>query len=83
MFITALKMLVVPLVFFSLISGVFGIGDISKLGKVGAKSFALYMMTTALAIATAIGLAAVIIPFFNTAHAQTSEFIGKKAPPTL
>ena len=81
MFITALKMLVVPLVFFSLISGVFGIGDISKLGKVGAKSFALYMMTTAFAIAMAIGLAAIIIPFFNTAHAQTSDFIGKKAPP--
>ena len=81
MFITALKMLVVPLVFFSLISGVFGIGDISKLGKVGAKSFALYMMTTAIAIATAIGLAAVIIPFFNTPTAQASEFAAKEAPP--
>jgi Na+/H+-dicarboxylate symporter len=81
LFITALKMLVVPLVFFSLISGVFGIGDISKLGKVGAKSFVLYMITTALAIAMAIGLAAIIIPFFNTAHAQTSDFIGKEAPP--
>ncbi len=81
LFITALKMLVVPLVFFSLISGVFGIGDISKLGKVGAKSFVLYMITTALAIAMAIGLAAIIIPFFNTAHAQISDFIGKEAPP--
>ena len=81
MFITALKMLVVPLVFFSLISGVFGIGDVSKLGKVGAKSFALYMMTTALAIAMAIGLAAVIIPLFNTAHVQSADFVGKEAPP--
>ena len=81
LFITALKMLVVPLVFFSLISGVFGIGDISKLGKVGVKSFVLYMITTALAIAMAIGLAAIIIPLFNTAHAQTSDFIGKEAPP--
>ena len=81
MFIAALKMLVVPLVFFSLISGVFGIGDISKLGKVGAKSFALYMMTTAMAIAMAISLAAIIIPFFNTAHASTTAFEGKVAPP--
>jgi Na+/H+-dicarboxylate symporter len=81
LFITALKMLVVPLVFFSLISGVFGIGDISKLGKVGAKSFALYMMTTAMAIAMAIGLAALIIPMFNTAHAQSADFVGKEAPP--
>jgi len=41
MFIAALKMLVVPLVFFSLISGVVGIGDINKLGKIGIKSFLL------------------------------------------
>ena len=81
MFITALKMLVVPLVFFSLISGVFGIGDVSKLGKVGAKSFALYMMTTALTITMAIGLAAVIIPLFNTAHVQSADFVGEEAPP--
>jgi Na+/H+-dicarboxylate symporter len=82
LFITALKMLVVPLVFFSLLSGVFGIGDISKLGKVGAKSFGLYMLTTALAIATAIGLAAVIIPFFNTPSAETAgNFLAKEAPP--
>lgn len=81
MFITALKMLVVPLVFFSLISGVLGIGDISKLGKVGAKSFGLYMMTTAIAIATAIGLAALVIPFFNTPSAEAATFSGKEAPP--
>jgi len=81
MFITALKMLVVPLVFFSLISGVLGIGDVSKLGKVGAKSFALYLMTTAIAIATAIGLAALVIPFFNTPAAEATVFSGKEAPP--
>ncbi len=81
LFITALKMLVVPLVFFSLISGVFGIGDISKLGKVGAKAFGLYMMTTALAIATAIALAALIIPFFSTTQMSSGGFEAKEAPP--
>jgi len=81
MFITALKMLVVPLVFFSLISGVFGIGDLSKLGKVGIKSFILYLMTTAMAIATAITLAAIVIPFFNTSHAHNETFVAKEAPP--
>ncbi|PHS34066.1 MAG: dicarboxylate/amino acid:cation symporter [Sulfurovum sp.] len=81
MFITALKMLVVPLVFFSLISGVLGIGDIRKLGSVGLKSFGLYMLTTAIAIATAIGLAAVVIPFFATPAANVEAFTGKEAPP--
>lgn len=58
MFVTGLKMLVVPLVFFSLVSGVLGIGDIRSLGKIGGKSFVLYILTTALAIAVAIGIAA-------------------------
>lgn len=57
MFVNALKMLVVPLVFFSLICGVCGIGDVRMLGRVGGKSFVLYMITTAAAIATAILIA--------------------------
>jgi len=81
MFITALKMLVVPLVFFSLISGVLGIGDISKLGKVGVKSFGFYILTTAIAIATAIGLAIMVGPGAG-AHVETATtFAGKEAPP--
>ncbi|MFT7880246.1 MAG: dicarboxylate/amino acid:cation symporter [Sulfurimonas sp.] len=81
LFITALKMLVVPLVFFSLISGVFGIGDIGKLGKVGIKAFALYMLTTAVAIAVAIGIASVVIPAFSTPSAAAATFSAKEAPP--
>ncbi len=80
MFITALKMLVVPLVFFSLISGVLGIGDVRKLGNIGIKSFALYILTTAIAIATAIGLAALIIPLFSTPTATAENFTAKEAP---
>jgi len=81
MFITALKMLVVPLVFFSLISGVLGIGDVRKLGSVGLKSFGLYMLTTAMAIAMAIGLAGVLLPLFATSStAEVSTFVAKDAP---
>lgn len=57
MFINALKMLVVPLVFFSLICGVCGIGNINTLGRVGGKAFLLYLLTTAIAIAVAISIA--------------------------
>ena len=48
-FVNGLKMLVVPLVVFSLLCGVLGIGDIRMLGRVGGKSFALYIATTAIA----------------------------------
>jgi Na+/H+-dicarboxylate symporter len=62
MFVNALKMLVVPLVIFSLLTGVMGIGDIRILGRVGGKSFVLYIMTTAIAIAIAITIALIIGP---------------------
>ncbi len=81
MFITALKMLVVPLVLFSLISGVLGIGDIGQLGKVGAKAFTLYLLTTALAIAVGITIA-VISGVGEGAHlTTTAAFTAKEAPP--
>jgi len=57
MFVSALTMLVVPLVFFSLVTGVLGIGDIRSLGKIGGKSFVLYLLTTGIAIAVAILIA--------------------------
>ena len=81
MFVTSLKMLVVPLVFFSLITGVIGIGDINALGKVGGKSFALYMLTTAIAIAVGITLAATIgIGEGVNMTSATASFTAKEAP---
>lgn len=80
LFVNALKMLVVPLVFFSLICGVCGIGDIRLLGRIGSKSFALYLLTTAIAIATAIGLAAAFDIGKGINAPTTSTFTGKEAP---
>jgi len=80
MFVTGLKMLVVPLVFFSLITGVLGIGDIGALGKVGGKSFALYMLTTAIAIAVGISLAATIGIGEGVNMTSTASFTAKEAP---
>ncbi len=80
MFVNALKMLVVPLVFFSLICGVCGIGNLKTLGRVGSKSFGLYMLTTAIAIAVAISIAA--IAGIGEGMNRTAEvaFSGKEAP---
>ena len=81
MFVNALKMLVVPLVFFSLICGVCGIGNLNTLGRVGTKSFLLYLMTTAIAIAVAITLAATAGIGEGMNLQSTSDFAGKEAPP--
>ena len=82
MFITGLKMLVVPLVTFSLICGVYGIGDINKLGRVGVKAFGLFILTTVLAITLALTVAAIVGPGqgFELAG-QQGEFTAPVAPP--
>ena len=82
MFINALKMLVVPLVVFSLICGVAGIGDIRLLGRVGGLSFALYITTTAIAITLAIALATIIGPGsgFDMSGISVPGLAAKQAP---
>ena len=80
MFVTSLKMLVVPLVFFSLITGVLGIGDINSLGKVGAKSFILYLLTTAIAIAVGISLAILAGIGDGVNMTSVATFTAKEAP---
>lgn len=61
-FIRLMKMLVVPLVFCSLVTGSSSIGDTKTLGKVGGKTIVFYLCTTALAVTVAIGTALVIRP---------------------
>ncbi len=83
MFINALKMLVVPLVTFSLICGVCGIGDVGMLGRVGLKAFLLYMLTTAMAITLALVTAIIIAPGKGeeTHIIENTGFAVKEAPP--
>ena len=66
MFINAIKMLVVPMVFVSLVNGVAQMGDVKKLGRVGGKTIGMYLITTALAITIGISLALLINPGANS-----------------
>lgn len=61
-FIRLMKMLVVPLVFFSLVCGSSAIGDTKAIGKVGGKTIVFYLATTALAVTVAITTARIIKP---------------------
>ena len=79
-FVNALKMLVVPLVLLSLISGVCGIGDIRLLGRIGSKAFVLYMLTTAVAIASALAVAGVLGIGKGMNAQSTATFEGAEAP---
>ena len=81
LFVNALKMLVVPIVFFSLICGVCAIGDIGILGRVGGKAFILYLLTTGLAISLALLFAANMDIGQGLSLSVTSDFEGKASPP--
>jgi len=80
LFVNALKMLVVPLVFFSLITGVLGIGDIRLLGRVGGKSFVLYVFTTAIAITLALAMATTFNVGSGIEASAETQFTGGEAP---
>ena len=56
-FIILLKMLVVPIVFSSLVAGICNLGDTRQFGQLATKTFALYLVTTTLAITAAISFA--------------------------
>jgi len=61
-FTSSIKMLVVPLVLFSIILGTSGLGDPKKLGRIGVKTITYFIVTTAVAITIAMTMAIVISP---------------------
>ena len=62
LFVRLIRMVVVPLVFVTLVSGVVSMGDPSKLGSLGVKTLAVYMSTTLAAILIGLTLAAYLQP---------------------
>lgn len=61
-FTKAIKMMVVPLVFVSLVCGVSAMEDIKKLGRIGFKTMGFYLITTAIAICTSLVLGVLLKP---------------------
>ena len=61
-FLKLIKMLTVPLVFFSIISGITNLTDVNKLKRVGAKILGMYVVTTLLAGFIGLGIAHLINP---------------------
>ncbi len=61
-FLRLLMMLIVPLVFSSLVAGAASVGDIHKLGRIGIKTLALYLITTAVAIVIGLAFGNIIQP---------------------
>lgn len=52
LFLRTLKMIIIPLIFSSIVTGVANIGDGGNLGRLGGKTFGYYIVTTTFAILT-------------------------------
>lgn len=61
-FIKLLKLIAIPLVLFSIISGVANIGDPANLGRIGVKTLVLYIITTLVALTLGLTLVGIIKP---------------------
>ena len=61
-FINLLKMLIVPLVFFSLVSGISSLGNLKSIGNISLKTIALYLITTAIAVSLSLFIGAIFQP---------------------
>lgn len=61
-FLRALRMVIVPLILASIISGVAGIGSAENLGRLGLKTILYYVMTSTFAILTGLILVNIIQP---------------------
>lgn len=79
-FVNSLKMLVVPLVFVSLVCGVSSLSDPSKLGRLGGKSLALYILTTCIAITFALLVALLVSPGEGFTMPSEAQYQAKEAP---
>ena len=76
-FIRLVKMLVVPLVLVSLILGAASLGDIRKVGKMGAKAFGFFMLTTALAVIVGLMIANVAQPGVGLDPEKKDELVAQ------
>ena len=50
LFLRLIRMLIVPLVFFTLVSGIIAMGDPKRLGSLGLRTLGTYFGTTAIAV---------------------------------
>ncbi|MEM6415777.1 MAG: dicarboxylate/amino acid:cation symporter [Pseudomonadota bacterium] len=75
-FIRLIRMIIVPLVFFTLVAGIYAMGDPKKLGTIGVKAFVLYILTTFFANLLGLAMGTIIRP-------GVGVDLGEAAPMTM
>ncbi len=79
LFLSLLKMLVAPIIFFSLIGGLLGIGDANRLKKLGGITILYYSCTTMIAISIGLTVVFYIHPWVGNVDQITVEAASQSA----
>jgi aerobic C4-dicarboxylate transport protein len=82
MFINMVRMVIAPLIFFTIVSGICSAGDLKKVGKVGGKALIYFEVVTTLALLTGLLVANITQPglgihYMHEVSDQTSEIYSK------
>jgi Na+/H+-dicarboxylate symporter len=78
-FISLLKMIAIPLIIVSLINGVSGLNDVSRLSRIGLKTISLYLVTTVIAVSIGLIVVNITQPGKFLSSEKSAEFREKYA----
>lgn len=85
-FVRLIKMLIVPLVFTTLVSGVTAMGDPKRLGILGLKTLGLYIATTFFAVVLGLTMGTIVSPGkgvdYQSASSASTDAIESQMEPT-
>lgn len=73
-FINLLKLIAIPLIVVSLISGIAGLGDVGSLSRIGLKTISFYIVTTVVAVTVGLVVANLIAPGYFLSPEKSAEF---------
>ncbi len=80
LFLNMIKMIIVPLVFSSLVVGTASVGDVKSLGRIGGKTMAYYLITTAAAVIIGLVLGTILMPGQGLSIPVEVEEVAQEAP---
>lgn len=80
LFLNLIKFIVVPIVMFSIMTGVISMRDLHKVGSVGIKTIVYYMCTTSFAVAVGLVFANIFKGYFVQISTTGLEYTATEAP---
>lgn len=80
-YVNLIRMLVMPLVFSAVISSFTSVSDPKQLGKLGLKTVALFLVTTAVAAAVGLGVGLLFDPGAGITFSANESFSAREIPP--